>query len=215
MVKHIVGWLIVTLVTIFGLPALVTPVAYKNEVIKERQDLIASMGDESAQKIIQSADETYTHVFEDTGFHKGFMEHYSIPEKDILANAPVQTDPLAPDPVAKYQRQIQGYFVSLFISFYEWIFRTVQMLIWVTLALPFMVAACWDGMMLRKVKAASFIYSSPAMYSGVWHALIATFFGVNWMLNMPVPVKPFLYPLVAVMLAMLVRTLLSNLQRSA
>lgn len=215
LIKHIVGWLIFTLITIFGLPAIVSPQSYKNEVKKEREVLTTNMGAESANKIILYADEVYTETFEDSGIHQSFMEHYSIPEKEILNGTPIQNDPLAPDPTAKYQRKLQGYFVSLFISFYEWIFRTVQLLMWSAFTLPFLMAACWDGMMLRKVKAASFIYSSPAMYSGMWHALIAMCFGINWVLNMPIPINPLLYPVVITILALLIRTLISNLQRSA
>lgn len=215
MIKHILGWLIFTVVTVFGMPALVSPPTYKNQVLKERHELEETFGLESAQKIILSADKAYTDIFEDSGMHKSFIARYSIPEKDILENAPIKEDPLAPDPMLKYERKMQGYFVSLFISFYEWIFRTVQLIMWTTYALPFMIAAFWDGMMLRKVIAASFIPSSPAIYNGLWHAIIATFFGMNWILNLPFAIKPLLYPVVIAVFALLVRTLVSNLQRSA
>lgn len=213
--KHIVGWLVVTVLVIFGLPALVSPTAYVSQVKREQSALVENFGAESAQKIIVSADKAYTEAFEDSGLHKSFMEHYSIPEKDILSDKPAENDPLRQNAMAKYERKMQAYFVGLFVSFYEWIFRMVQLLMWCVFALPFLVAAAWDGLMLRKVRAASFIYSSPSIYSGLWHALIAMFFGANVLLNIPFTVKPLIYPIILAMFALLIRTLLANLQRSA
>lgn len=215
MIKHILGWLIGTALTIFLLPALISPSAYVAQVKREQSALVESFGDESAQKMILSADKTYAEIFEDSGLHKSFMEHFSIPEKSILNNSPIQADPLSSNAMSKYERKMQSYFVSLFISFYEWIFRMSQLLLWLVLALPFLIAAAWDGLMLRKIKAANFAYASPSVYVALWHGLIIMCFGANWILNMPFTIKPMIYPIIIAAFALVIRSLLSNLQRSA
>jgi len=215
MIKHILGWLIFTLLTIFALPALVTPSSFVTHIKREQGSIEETFGEQSAQKIIGVADGMYKSIFEDSGFHESFIKKFAIPEQDILANKTAAEDPLAKDPTTKYTRYLQSYFVGLFISFYEWMFRIVQLLMWILLALPFLLASVVDGLMQRKVRTACFIYTSPTMFSGLWHGLIAMVFGVNWILNIPFNIKPLIYPFVIVMFAMLIRTLISNIQRSA
>jgi hypothetical protein len=213
---HIFGWLIATFLMLFILPAVISPSVYVAQVHREQAALVDNLGEESANKIIQTADKTYIELFEDSGIHSGIIEHFGIPEKDLLENKPAFIDPLNPNTGAvKYERKMQSYFVALFISFYEWIFRFTQLLIWLSFVFPFVLAAIWDGIVNRKIKAETFVYSHPSIYYGLWHALIFITFLSIFIFNIPFAIKPLIYPILITTVAFLIRSLVSNLQRSA
>lgn len=208
MAKHLLIWIIVTLVSIVLLPGMLAPQTYLAKITDDQRHLSGEIGKQSASIIIATTDRIYNELFEDSGFHPWVKKHY---EKGTEH----RNELLAETPSDKLSKFAGAYLGAFFVSMYEMIFRFTQIGYWAAFALPFIIAAAFDGLMVRKVRNVTFNYSSPAKYNAIWHFIIVLFSGTVFYCNTPLPMPAAIFPLLVFAAAMGIRGLLANLQRSA
>lgn len=206
-VEHIRIWLIITIFSIFVTPAIVDKQTYGSHIKSEQAALIESLGEDSGMKIIRKTDAIYNGLFISSGLQDWALKHYAHqdPSDSLLGHSKISDG----------SRKIGQYVVAFFMNIYEGIFRSLQLMYWLTFAGPFVLAAAFDGFMLRKIRIATFHYSSPAVYNSMWHVMIVIFFGTLIYCDSPLPIYPMTFPVLLLVIAMMVRAMLANLQRSA
>ena len=210
MIKHLWFWLIMTIVAVFILPAFISTASYQSRMRSELAMLEHTFGNKAASQILAMTDNAFSVVFEKSGFRVWVIDHYYIDDREVVKG---RTE--GGVSIGLAAQLSQNYSVSLFTNLYELTFRLTQMFIWFACALPFVIAASFDGVMNRKVRAVSFAYSSPSVYNATWHFIIVLVFFGMFYFNTPYPVPPIFFPLAVGIMALALRTLISNLQRSA
>lgn len=206
--KHILLWIGLTLLSIFVTPLMVDKANYGERIKGEQAQLMRTMGDESGGQIIRQADQIYKSLFEDSGIQPWAFERYKV-------TASKEDELLTQTPMDKAEKNAELYIVAMFMNFYEGVFRLTQLAYWLTYAAPFLLAAAFDGIMQRKVKIATFHYSSPAVYNAMWHVMIIVIFGTMIYCDSPMPMATLSFPVLLLFVSMMIRAMLSNLQRSA
>lgn len=207
MINHIYFWLVITILSVFLTPLFVNKHTYGEMIQIEQHRLIEELGTESGGKIIMRADETYKSLFERSGIQEWALSHYKAEKK--------HNDLLSETPAEKALKHSEQYVLAFFMNIYEGIFRLTQLLYWFSYAAPFLIAAAIDGAMQRKVKIATFHYSSPAVYNTMWHVMIGLFFLTLIYCDSPLPITPMVFPALLLFISLMVRAMLANLQRSA
>lgn len=192
--------------SVFVTPAIVEKQSYGGHIKHEQEALVQSLGVESGMKIIRQADSIYNAIFVRTGLQGWAISHYGQNAQDDL---------LGPSRISEGARKTGQYVIAFFMNIYEGIFRFIQLTYWLAFAGPFVLAAAFDGIMQRKVRIATFHYSSPAVYNAMWHIMIIMFFVTLIYLDSPWPLVPMAFPLLLLVIAMMIRAMLANLQRSA
>lgn len=207
--KHIFGWILTALLLAVAMPWMLGGKSYADKLEADKKDLAAQIGQTSAQFIIAKSDHIYASLFQKTGVEGSVSGRFNSALQNDGA------DGMAPDQMDKLARLAEGYVDNLFLSFREVIFRLTQLAYWAVMALPFLIAAGFDGVMLRKVHIVSFKHSSPIVYNTTWHFIIALC-GMTFILcNSPFPMPALAYPVAVFLFAMSMRVLLANVQRSA
>lgn len=210
MIKHLWFWLVMSIVAVFILPAFISTSSYQMRIHGDLAMIEKAFGNKAASEIFAISDHLYSQVFEETGFRTWIIDHYYVdPREEALGRRE------GGEPVGITAKWSHNYSTALFANFYEFTFRLTQVAMWITYAFPFVIAAIWDGVMERKIRMLSFSYSSPSVYNGVWHFIIAVLFGLFIYFNLPFVVHPLLFPLAIAVMAFSLRTLVANLQRSA
>lgn len=206
--KHLLGWIFVSLFCIIFLPMMFEPQTYLNRVKSDQDQLANEIGGKSASIIVANTDRIYSQMFEESGIHPWATKRFAIKKrgKDEL---------FAENNADKAANFAGAYLASFFISMYEAIFHLTQLGYWAMFSLPFIIAAGFDGLMTRKVRNMSFIYSSPAKYNATWHIIIALVSGTAAYCTTPFAMPATVFPLLVFAVAMALRELLANLQRSA
>lgn len=211
MIEHIRIWLIITIFSVFVTPAMVNKQIYGDHIKSEQAVLLETLGDESGMKIIKQADSIYNSIFVDSGLQGWVISKYAAPKKDddLIGNSK------AGEKLSEGTRKMGQYMIAFFMNIYEGIFRSLQLAYWLTFAGPFVMAAAFDGVMQRKIRIATFHYSSPAIYNSMWHVMIVIIFATFIYCDSPLPIYPMTFPILLLVIAMMVRAMLANLQRSA
>lgn len=208
MLKHLLSWFIVTTLSIFLLPAMISPQTYLSKVLSDQKTLEVELGVKSAKNIIATSDGIYNKIFEESGFHPWVIQRYRLGE--FKHNGLVKSDNI--DKLGKVAEQ---YLTTFFISMYEAIYRLTQLAYWAMFSLPFILAATFDGLMQRKIRAVTFQYSSPSTYNTMWHLIIILFSATTIYCNLPLDMPAIVFPIIVFLFAILFRLLLTNLQQSA
>lgn len=209
MIKHLLFWLILAVLAIALIPVVVNPQTYLNKVKTDQHSLAVEFGPESADYIIRTADGIYNEIFEESGFHPWVIERFHIGKH-------VRRDESLPETNEdRGARFAANYTITFFLIMYEAVFRYTQLFFWATFAVPFIIAAIFDGFMLRKVRNVTFYYSSPSRYNIMWHITIVLFVGTAVYCITPLPMTAIAFPVIVFFVALTLRSLLANLQRSA
>lgn len=203
---HFRFWLIVCFFGIFVVPAVINQLNYGDRIEQDQRELIKTVGLKTGTHIIKAADSIYDTLFVQTHIQKWAMKTYvnkpelALEDKAHLSNG---------------GKVMARYAIALFMNFYEWIFRLMTLAFWFMFTLPFMLAAIFDGFMQRKVNIASFTYSSPGNYNTMMHVMVAMFFLTIFYCGTPIPIYSMTFPVLLIVIAMMMRSMLTNLQRSA
>ena len=209
MLKHIVIWLVITTISLVLSPLIFDADQFKKKYSEDRTALANSIGEESASYIFNKTEEIYRGLFVESGFQPWFFKTYQIGEREPVTGLE------EPDQQDKFRDYADTYVITFFISMYEMIYRLTQLTYWAAFSLPFVIAAAFDGLMQRKIRILTFKYSSPVTYNTMWHFLIALTSGTVIYCNTPFAMPVIAYPFLVFLFAMALRTLISNLQRSA
>lgn len=209
MAKHILIWLIISLLAMVFIPLFLNGDSYADKIRSDQHQLAIDLGEESASKIIRQSDGIYMKLFVESGIQPFMFEKYSLDKKNL------DPDLFKPSTADKGVELASKYVANLFLSLYDTIFRFTQLFYWFAFATPFIVAATFDGLMQRKIRLANFQYSSPVIYNTMWHFLIAFVSLTVMYCNSPFDMPSSVFPVIVFVVSISIRMLLANMQRSA
>lgn len=205
--KHILLWLILIAVCVLLMPAISTPTRIMNRVIRELDLIESALGKAETARVTKSATEIYSDLFVNTGlveWTNGVM--VSEAEKK-------DSEQLWGQSVRKMTDQSNSYVRGFWTLCYASMVRLVIFFVWLPYIAPFFLAVLLDAAVTRKIKFASFGYASAMRFSVAAHMLIIIFFLPILYLVVPLPVTPLFIPFWALISALPMMTVVSNMQR--
>lgn len=239
---HSVLWLMVLVLMLVIAPLVVAPQQYRALVDAEVAEAERWYGEEELSRIAEISTNLYDLLFVDTGVD-GLFSHYAQPRKSVaMDEAPrvirsinTQWDPaqkrfverstpvwVGNDAIPIIAEKAQtaaapflGYWKGLLMNLYLMCWRAAHFVVWVVYLVPFLVAIVIDGILVRRVKLASFRYTSPTLYNLSWHSIIGLFAAAVVGSALIVAIPVLVYPGVVASIGILARLLIGNIQHSA
>ena len=169
-------------------------------------------GDEEKSNIAEGTASIYGLLMVDTKIDGTLRKHFTKPS---IKNEEVAPGVKLPGSLAAYSKNVDQYWEGLLDNFYLFCLRLAQAKLWLFYMLPFLVAALFDGFMRRKAKIASFKYTSPTLYNASWHLIIFVVAGTLVVFSVTIPLPTLAYPAVILVIGLMLRMLISNIQHSA
>ncbi len=207
MQKHIVIWLILIVVCILALPAISTPTDIMGRVVRELGMIQTVFGKAETSRLTSRATAIYNTVFVETGL-VGATKKAMVSEEEKQASQPVFGNS-----VRGVSERTNDYVLGVSALAYAALVRLVIFMAWIPYIAPFFVAVVVDGLVIRKVKFATFGYSSPIRFAISAHSMIVVGLLPVLYLVVPLPVTPLFLPFWLLLSAVPIMTLLSNTQR--
>jgi len=207
MQKHTLLWIILIAVCILALPALSTPTDIMNRVIRELGMIEAVLGKAETAKVTKSATSTYNALFVETGIVKATNKAMVTEEEKA------HSEPMFGQSVRGISDRTNDYLLGVSALCFASLVRIVIFLAWLPYIAPFFLAVILDASVSRRIKFATFGYSSPIKFSVAAHSLIVVVFLPILYLVAPLPVTPLFIPFWALISAIPVMTVVANTQR--
>lgn len=207
MQRHVVIWLILVVVCILALPAISTPTDIMGRVVKELGMIEAVFGKAETGRLTARATAIYNAVFVESGL-VGASKKAMVSEDEKQASQPVFGHS-----VRGIADRTNDYILGVSALAYAALVRIVIFLVWLPYIAPFFIGVVVDALVVRKVKFATFGYSSPIRFAISAHSMIVVGFLPVLYLVVPLPVTPLFLPFWLLLSAVPIMTLLSNTQR--
>lgn len=207
LLRALLIWGVLLLFEAIVVVLVVPPTLVTNAASTEEALISSSLGDEAADNISQRARATFDSWFVETGVLAESF-HLFVPSEEAKRNS-TGIETMAQGLFDVVRRRLESFWNLVFVG----IQRAYGFLIWLPMLLPFIVAAAFDGATVRKVKLLTFGMSSAPRYGAAMHALVILLFAPLYYAAWPFPVTPLLVPVWFIALALVVRTLVANLQR--
>lgn len=223
-------------------PLIVTPERYRALLDAEIIEAERWYGEDELSRISEISTNLYDAMFVETGID-GLLSHYAQPQQTEAIEAaprversidtqwdpaqkrfverrtPVRTGgdamPILAQKARTAAKPFLGYWKGLLMNLYLMCWRAAHFAVWVVYLLPFLAAIVIDGILVRKVKLASFRYTSPTLYNLSWHSIIGLFAAAVVGSAMIVAIPVLVYPGVVASVGILARLLIGNIQHSA
>lgn len=207
MQKHSLLWIILIAVCILGMPAISSPKDIMNRVIHELGMIEQVLGKAETTRVTTSATTIYNALFVETGF-VGATKKAMVTEEEKL-----HSESMFGQSVRGISDQTNNYLLGFSALCFASLVRIVIFIAWLPYMAPFFLAAILDAAVSRRIKFFSFGYSSPIKFSAASHMLIVIVFLPILYLVLPMPVTPLFIPFWALISAIPVMTVISNMQR--
>lgn len=107
----------------------------------------------------------------------------------------------------------QGRAVSLMIALYLMIERLFIILLWGPFLILAIAQGIFTGLMRRKIKQASFSFSSPTLNRSAVGTMVTAFLLLPTFMVLPIPLNPYLVPLVFIVISFMIATAIGNLAK--
>lgn len=186
---------------------LVPPTLVTNAANVEEALIARSLGADAAENISSRARDTFDSWFVETGVLAESFQMFVPSEKAKRASTGIET--LAQGLFDLVRRRLESFWNLVFVG----IQRAYGFVVWLPMLLPFIVAAAFDGATVRRVKLLTFGMTSAPRYGAAMHGLVVLLFAPLYYAAWPFPVTPLLVPVWFIALAMVIKTLVANLQR--
>lgn len=207
MIRTVLLWCCVFLLEGIAVILLVPPNVVVNAAYQEDAVLVETLGEEAAEDISSKASDTFQSAFVETGIMSESFSLLVPSEAGKRKSAGMET--LGEGLFEVVRRRLESLWNLVFVG----IQRFYAFFAWLPLLLPFVIAAAFDGATIRKVKLLSFGMSSAARYGAALHGLIILVFFPLFYAVWPFSASPWLIPLWFIIFALVLRVLISNLQR--
>jgi len=183
-------------------PTLIVNAAYKEEAV-----LADTLGPEVAEDISTKARDTFNAWFVETGVMAESFTLFVPTEANKRASTGIET--LAEGLFEVVRRRLESAWNLVFVG----IQRVYAFLTWMPLLIPFVIACAFDGATVRRIKLLTFGISSAPIYGASIHALIILAFFPLFYAAWPFAAPPLIVPIWFICLALVLRSLITNLQR--
>lgn len=207
MQKHSLLWIILIVVCILGLPAISTPTDIMNRVIRELGMVESVLGKSDTRQVTSTATKIYESLFVETGF-VGTTRKAVVTEEEKT-----HSEEVFGQSIRNVSDRTNDYILGLSALIFASLVRTVIFVAWLPYIAPFFIAAVLDAAVSRRIKFATFGYSSPIKFSVATHALIVVVFLPILYLVVPLPVTPLFIPFWALISVVPVMLVVANTQR--
>lgn len=190
-------------------PILVSSESYKRALNEEIEMSVQTMGYEHSRNAVNDLKRQYEaisrflHLEEGLALAEKGLSKLPHRKGKLLGAFDVEQGALS--------RAVGGPIYSLYLMCW----RIDNYLLWLGYVLPILAALVFDGLMKRKIMAANDHYWSPSHYNVVWHLIIGAASLALISIGLAVAMPAVIYPLMIVLMGLLLRSLLANLQVSA
>lgn len=204
---HVGFWLIGLFIGMLALPIIFTQELVMKRVSTEIAYLTSTFGEQDAKIIVDGANSIFDDMFVKSGIITSLGKAYAVDENKA------RTEKILGQTVNKLTGATNSYVMSFAANIYAMTLRANILLTWSIYILPFLSAAIVHGFIKRKIKILSHGYVSPSAYGMALHSIIAlTFLPLLYLLS-PFAITPLFMPFWAMLLAVPVVTMMSNIQR--
>lgn len=207
MIRTIIIWCALFLLQAIVVILVVPPNVFVNAAYQEEAILEETLGPEAAESISAKARDTFHSAFVDTGIMAESFTLFVPTEASKRRSSGMET--LSEGLFETVRRRLESLWNLVFVG----IQRAYAFAAWLPLLLPFVIAAAFDGATIRRVKLLTFGMSSAPLYGVAMHVLILLIFFPLFYAAWPFSVPPLLVPLWYLAFALVLRLLISNLQR--
>lgn len=188
----------------FVMVALVSPEQYLEAANSDVNRIVNNYGEEIGSEIVSSSNEFYTDLLGDGAVHDmlGILHDTHTGKSDTLTGAEYKATQFT-------NRLLRTMKLELYVI----ILRFHAAMQWFVAMAIFAMVAAIDGLVERKIKLTGYGYTSPALQARMAHLSIAMT-GISMaMLYLPVSVPFFWWPMTAVLVAISIRFLTSNIKQ--
>lgn len=207
LVKMVQLFLILFFVSLIGMALFLPEKTVSAALDKERDLIVSSFGTDSAVQIISDSDRWYKAIFVDSGAI-AFTFNLFIPSKEqVKKSTNIETMG------ANFFELLKERFYACFSVLYAFTQRMYLIAMWFPLCIPFLAAAIYDGLQVRKIKMLSFQSLSAPIFGAMQHAFVFLLFIPIVYLFLPFPVTPLLMPTCLIVVGLVAIKMFSNLQR--
>lgn len=207
MQKHSLLWIILIAACIIGLPVLSTPKDIMNRVVRELGMIESVLGQGETARVTKSATEIYNALFVETGIVNATSKAMVSEEEKV------HSEPLFGGSIRGVSQRTNDYVLGFSALCFASLVRVVIFIAWLPYIAPFFFAAVLDAAITRRIKFATFGYSSPIQFALASHLLIVVIFLPILYLFVPLPVTPLFIPFWALISAVPVMAVVANTQR--
>lgn len=198
---HIKIWLITAVFSIFLVMASADPAKVYKNVQEDLAKLTNVFGRDSTQNIVDKTNAIY-------GI---FFSNVSGAAKEMHVSEAGRSNTFQWE--GELTEKSNDMLRAAKIEIYHVILRLNIMLIWLPFIFLFCAVAFYDGMMIRKVKIASFRYTNPALYNTFMHSAIFILGSLLLLLHLPLALSIWFFPLAGIALGFCLMFGAMNLQR--
>lgn len=198
---HIKLWIILSIATLFLVMGMARPDQVYNAVQTDIAAMRTVFGDESSNRIIERANGVF-------GF---FFGGVAPAAKEMHVSDASTAGVFGWD--RKLSSTSNQMLRSAKIELYHLMLRVQIFFTWLPMIVLFGVAAVVDGLMIRKVKIASFRYTNPALYNTASHVAIFLVGASFLLLHLPVTLSIWFWPIAGALVAISMMVAAMNLQR--
>lgn len=211
MTRHGLIWILAIITIFLFAPLVVTHQDYEACVAKELTEASGWYNAEEVQAILDRTNNLYDLIMVRPGLDPAIRRYFVKPvtAKEVLPGVAM------PKAISPYANHLVEYGGNLLYNIWIFCFRLAHSWSWIVYLTPFLLAVTFDGLMTRKVKLASFKYTSPTIYNLSWHIIIAMAAISLVAFAVILPLTVFLYPIILTLMGMFVRLIISNVQHSA
>ena len=178
-----------------------------NRVVHELGMIESVLGKAETTKVTTLATNIYNAVFIETGFLQTSKRAMVTEEEKA------HSEEAFGQSLRNLSNRTNDYLLGLSALCFASLVRIAIFFAWLPYVLPFFLAAMVDAVVRRKVKFATFGYSSPIKFSVAVHLLIIVLFLPILYLVAPLPVTPLFIPFWALISAIPMMTAIANTQR--
>ncbi len=201
---HIKVWLGLAGALFFLTPLLRGPDALIEQVEREVNYARSHMGAAHADRFIKRANEFFDESIVRTGI-AGLVKRTETP-------ADLQRQDFAA-PAKHGGELVKAYGTGLLANLYALILRSALAFAWLPLLLPFIVAAIWDAIQMRRRKEYRLEYINPGTYGAGLHVVVFCCFVPLVYFVAPLAVSPLMVPGLFIPAALAANVVIRNMQR--
>ncbi len=208
MLKLALLLLLIWIAEVLMLTALVADRYYKANLQYEEDRSQAWLGDKTYNAIRARGDLIFEDFFVASGLYDSSFELF-------IPSAEERRRSLGMEDMGRSLFHLVNERIALgWYAVHQVILRLLQFSLWVPFFLVGLIPSVVDGLAMRQVKKANMIAVSSVVHRLALYAFLALVYLVLMALFYPLPVSPLFYPLVAGGLALLMATLVANLQKN-
>lgn len=207
MQKHSLFWIIILAVCILGLPAVSRSSDIMGRVLREIGMIERMFGKDETARVTSRATAIYNSVFVETGV-VGSTKMAMVTDEEKF-----HSETMFGQSVRSISDRTNDYLLGFSALCFASLVRIAIFIAWLPYIAPFFLAAILDASVARRIKFATFGYSSPIKFSVAAHLMILVVFLPLLYLVVPLPITPLFIPFWALISTIPVMMVVSNTQR--